>query len=286
MLDRPNWSLAAAMINEVLEVARLGIVSDFDGTLSQFVDQAEDASITPENEQAIDALLPLVTVFALVSGRTAADLHSRFARPFIVYYGNHGMEFLRAGETNSPITIDPQAQEWEVRIRRLLSNLALPDIPGVYIENKRVTASIHYRQAAHPTLAAARIENRLRPLTEHYGLLLVPGNHIWEIRPPIMINKGSALCAIVLSHHLDGVIFLGDDETDLAAMKMLTTLKANSQETPHFFKSVSVGVQYTQGGPPDLMMYCDVVANGTADVARLLTWLADRLRDQRKQGLS
>lgn len=276
MIERTHWASATTLLADVLKMPRVGIVSDFDGTLSSFTARADDAVIAPVNAQAIDALLPLITVFALVSGRAADDVYQRFNRPSIVYYGNHGLESFRDGK----LDVTPQAQPWELPLKQLLTNLDLPPIPGIYVENKRVTASVHYRQAENPGMASSQIEHHLRPLVERYGLLLAPGNHIWEIRPPVLLNKGSALHSIILHSSLDGVIFLGDDETDITAMQMLTSVRASYQSAGRDFKGVSVGVIHTEGSPTKLLDACDVVANSPDDVGQLLSWAATYLQSQ------
>src|SRR5829696_1094851 len=88
-----HWSLHKDRLLHLRSATRLGIISDFDGTLSQFVDKPTDAAIIPENAHALDALSDKVTLIALLSGRSSGDLRGRFERPYLIYHGNHGMDY-------------------------------------------------------------------------------------------------------------------------------------------------------------------------------------------------
>ncbi|MCC7448505.1 MAG: trehalose-phosphatase [Anaerolineae bacterium] len=274
MLHKLHWSLHQEMLQEEIAGKRLGIISDFDGTLSHFVDQAADAVATPHNIRAIDALLPKVALFALISGRSSADLRTRLTHPDIIYYGNHGMDFWRNGRVHTA----RKALIWQQPLQSLLAALNIPADSGVYVENKGITASIHYRAASKAELIGAALEEQLRPLCDQYGFALTPGNMVWEIKPPITINKGAALRAIVIYHDLDSVVYLGDDATDLSAMDELNRLSSAYKPTASndLFRAVSVGVHHPNA-PPDLTDHCDVLADGPDDVAQLLYWIADHL---------
>lgn len=87
------WRQHQGKLRSLLEQQHIGLISDFDGTLSPFAQRPQDAKILPENAFLLDALAGQWVVTALVSGRSACDLRERFERPRLVYYGNHGMEF-------------------------------------------------------------------------------------------------------------------------------------------------------------------------------------------------
>lgn len=140
---------------------------------------------------------------------------------------------------------------------------------GVIVENKCVTASIHYRLAPNPVEMRERLYVHLSPLCLQYGFVLSEGQFIWEIIPPIHVNKGTAARAIVEDYQLDGVLFLGDDVTDYTAMDALRQLARDSQRG---LQTLSVGVVHPTS-LPDLIEHCDVTANGVEEVAHLLRWL-------------
>jgi hypothetical protein len=57
MPEPPHWSTGKDALQRLLASRRLGLISDFDGTLSHFVELPAAAAITPENARALDALV-------------------------------------------------------------------------------------------------------------------------------------------------------------------------------------------------------------------------------------
>jgi trehalose 6-phosphate phosphatase len=273
MPERPHWSAQKDALRGLFAARRFGVLSDFDGTLSHFVERPDAAMITPENARALDRLAQGGVVVAFLSGRATSDLRTRFPRPGLVYFGNHGLDYWDDGA----VAVVEEARPWHAALETLLEELPPFADPAILVEDKGVTATIHYRAAADPLAASREIVARLRPLCALYGLQLNAGNQVWEIKPPLALNKGTALAAIVESQRLDSVLFLGDDSTDLLAMAELRRLRTPHDDEPAPVRGLSVGVVHGLGSPKELGDFCDVVANGPDDVARLLDWLADQL---------
>jgi trehalose 6-phosphate phosphatase len=271
-----HWSVHTDQIRLVLSAAPLGIISDFDGTLSCFVKDPSEARITRSNKQALDLLVPRVNVLALVSGRSAEDLYQRYPCNRVLYYGNHGLEYW----ANGRLRVLDAAQPWREPLQQLVNTLGPLPIPGTFVESKGVTATVHYRGAREPARVRDVLRAQLQPLCDQFGFKLREGNRTWEMIPPISINKGTAIRAIILYHKLKGVIFLGDDTTDLSAMDAIRSLvKHRSNNSP--LQALSVGVIHPRGTPADLIEHCDVTANEPADVATLLMWIAEQLNKEK-----
>jgi trehalose 6-phosphate phosphatase len=262
-----HWTKHQDVLQTVVAATRLGIISDFDGTLSEFANSAAEAVIVDDNARALDRLAKRAAVVALVSGRGVADLHRRFDRDWLRYYGNHGLDRWHEDK----VRIVPAAQEWRVPLERLLTEFTPPS-PGVVVEDKGATASVHYRRVPDPITMRTRLREQLQPLCARYGFVLSEGRYIWEIKPPLSLSKGTAVQALIEDHQLNGAIFLGDDVTDLSAMAYLRSLRDNQH-----VKALSVGVIHAEGVPSGLRETCDITANGPHDVADLLLWIADKL---------
>jgi trehalose 6-phosphate phosphatase len=273
MSVRPHWRTQEAQLRALLATPRFGVISDFDGTLSPFTEIPNAATIAPANAAALDRLLALGVPVALLSGRSAGDLRARFTRPALTYVGNHGLDYWDGATT----TLVEEARPWRVALTAVLDELPPFDDPAILIENKGVTATIHYRATADQGVASAAIEAAVRPLCERHGLALNSGNQIWEIKPPLALNKGTALAAIVAARGLDSILFLGDDTTDLLAMAELRRLRAPGDDGVAPLQGVSVGVLHGDDTPVELDDFCDLVATDPDDVARLFDWLADTL---------
>jgi len=204
---------------------RLLLGLDFDGTLAPIVADPVDASLPGETHDLLDALVarPDTTV-AIISGRALEDLRSRVS-PKLILSGNHGLEMLE----NGVYWRHPLAARCEEALQAVCKKLAdeIRDIPGACLENKKLTASVHYRNVAardqqqvkeRVTRALARGEDCLLP--RH-------GDKVIEIHPAIAWNKGSAMLRILarMQEAADSdisVCYIGDDTTDEDAFRSLT----------------------------------------------------------------
>lgn len=202
---------------------RVLIGTDFDGTLAPLVGHADDARLPEAHRSALIRLMELPGVYvSVISGRSLADVSKRVNVPGILYAGNHGLEMMSADGT---VETAPGAEHSRTELEALLARLAplVAEIPGVWIEDKHLTASVHYRLS--PESEHLGIE-RLVTNAVHGapGLCLRAGRFIWEIRPDIHWHKGSAL---IWHMHHSGVhagaaVFMGDDLTDYDAFEVLS----------------------------------------------------------------
>ncbi|HEY8597870.1 MAG TPA: trehalose-phosphatase [Thermomicrobiales bacterium] len=272
MADAVHWSACEDSLRGLVAGQHFGVLSDFDGTLSHFAERPDAAVMTPGNIVALDRLAAEGVFVALLSGRSAGDLRTRFPRPYATYFGNHGLDYW----DGTAVTIVEEARPWQVALETLLAEVGPFGDPHILIENKGVTATIHYRAAADPLAASAEIAARVAPLCERFGLQLNRGSQVWEIKPPLALNKGTALATVIGQFGLDSVIFLGDDTTDLLAMAELRRLRALDAGGVAPLRGLSVGVIHGMGSPKELHDFCDITANGPDDVARLLIWLAEQ----------
>src|SRR5690606_12139422 len=105
----------------------------------------EDATVPAETRRAVAAASALDGVHvALVSGRSAADARRMVSATHVWAVGNHGCEAIGP---DGEVVIDPQVAPFEhamTRASRELEGL-LGAVPGVIVEDKRWTLSIHYR---------------------------------------------------------------------------------------------------------------------------------------------
>ena len=95
--------------------------------------------------------------------------------------------------------------------------------PGIWVEDKALTFSIHYRQAKPAARNAA--STALAALLARWGnaLHVLNGNRVWEILPREVAGKSSAVLRILkdLPRRHQPAIYIGDDGTDELAFKVL-----------------------------------------------------------------
>jgi trehalose 6-phosphate phosphatase len=209
----PEWKRRRDALGHML------IALDFDGTIAPIVPHPDDAELLPEARPVLNALAARPdTEIALISGRSLQDLKRRVQMPGVYYAGNHGIE-IHGPDLDDVV---PGAFDLVPRVQRSFNALqdAVGDIPGIFIENKELSLSVHYRMVDDPALQS-RIEESVRGVfnEDASGLRLTTGKRVLEVRPDIDWHKGKALLYII--EQLEQVrgakmlpMFVGDDKTD------------------------------------------------------------------------
>src|SRR5258708_34432138 len=109
--------------------------------------------------------------------------------PNLIYAGNHGLEISGPGV----YFIQPDAAKRVQALSELSVELEnrLQNIPGVQVENKVLTASVHYRRAPADKLREIhQLTNLAGPGSG--GLFQIPsGLEAFEVRPPVNWHKGT-----------------------------------------------------------------------------------------------
>jgi trehalose-phosphatase len=187
---------------------------DFDGTLAPIVNNPARACLPPATRAVLARLNRRKNVtIALVSGRAARDVRARVGLKMI-YVGNHGLEIDGPGMHFRDSTAVSLAGELAVVINRIKE--ALSNMPGVIVENKGLTASVHFRQ-----VDVARLGDIVGVVSREVGAVadqfcVRTGKKVFEIRPKTEWNKGSAVRFVRKCLKLEEgfPIAIGDDSTD------------------------------------------------------------------------
>lgn len=258
------WQAATStLLGPVVSSARVGLVTDVDGTISPIVNHPDAAQVTPRSRALLADLRSHLALVAVISGRAAADVRERVGIPGLVYVGNHGLEWW-AGER---IEIAPEAAAFRPALEAALDAIRGEQGPGMLVEDKGATLSVHYRQTADPAAVSARLAPVLANLAGQHGLKLFQGRMVFEIRPPVDVNKGSAFQHLIARHNLDAALYLGDDTTDVDALRAARRLR---EEATCY--AVGLGVESAHM-PPAVRDHADLLLAGVQDVEAFLSWL-------------
>ena len=84
-------------------------------------------------------------------------------------------------------------------------------VPGVSIEDKRFSVSIHYRRASRRRPALSAIREAVRELG---AVRVLPGKQILNLLPVDAPHKGLALARLRQQLRCATALYLGDDATD------------------------------------------------------------------------
>lgn len=233
-----------------------GLFCDFDGTMSEIVD--DPGSAVPV-DGAVEALVGLADHLARVgvlSGRPLAFLDGFFP-PKLFLAGLYGLECLDDGVRRD----HPQAGAWREVIEDMAACAAAKGPDGMRVEPKGLSITLHYRE--HPDRAAA-VQRWADEQAARSGLVARPARMSVELHPPIDADKGTALAAA--AEGLRAVAFIGDDVGDLSAFDALDELAAAGVATA----KVAVASQEVAH---ELTDRADLVLDGPSDVVQLLRLL-------------
>lgn len=185
---------------------------DYDGTLAPIVRHHEAARMRKTTRELLMALGNLYPV-VVVSGRARRDMLQRMLGvPVWRIVGSHGLDW---GQ------MTPELRRYErlvQRWRRLLQP-RLSGVEGVEIEDKRVSLSIHYRQARYPSQARIAIADVVGCLK---GARVFGGKRVFNVVPRNAPDKGYALEALSKELRSESVLYIGDDVTDEAVFSIKT----------------------------------------------------------------
>jgi trehalose 6-phosphate phosphatase len=203
---------------------RILLALDFDGTLTPICARPGDVVLAETVRTVLAGLdrLPQVDVM-IASGRSIADVRNRVGLPQLIFAGNHGLEISGEGFSFEEPTARAAAGPLQDLAGRAEERLA--GVPGVLVEKKGLTASVHYRNAPSELWDQVAKVTRDVVASEADRFALSTGRRVWEIRPRVSWHKGSAVHWVL--EHLDDpghrlVFFIGDDRTDEDAFASLT----------------------------------------------------------------
>lgn len=207
----------------VAEADGLFVLTDFDGTLAPIVDRPEKAAANPASVGALRALAAGdETTVAVVTGRSLSDVRPRLPDGWQVA-GNHGLELWTGGER----VVHPVAREARSTIHDICGVLVdeLADVDGALVEDKGVTATVHYRLADEDDAVKRRALDTIAACDDGDDVRVTSGKQILELRPPVDWGKGDAVNWLVdrtVPADEDWLtMYLGDDVTDESAFRAL-----------------------------------------------------------------
>jgi trehalose 6-phosphate phosphatase len=246
--------------------ARSGLVLDFDGVLSPIVEDPTASALPDRTAEALRELSRHLGLLAVISGRPVAFLEDRIPIPGVPLLGSYGLERSDDGVRR----LDPAAAKWTAQVgdaSRLLRAL-LADAPGLRVEEKPVSVAVHWRQAPDHDAAAAEVRRVTARLADETGLRLEPGKLVEELRPPVDVDKGSALAGLLdASKYLTTSAYAGDDLGDAPALQRV-----------HEAGGYALVIDHGGETDPRLLNLADEIWAGTEEFADWLEELAHRVR--------
>jgi trehalose 6-phosphate phosphatase len=223
------------------------IVLDLDGTLAPIVSDPPAARPLPAIVEPLRALTARARVVAIVTGRPSAFVRSVLDIAGVEIVGTYGLE-------DGP-PVDP-------RVVAALRD-AVDAAPGAYLEDKGVTVTVHFRNAAPPD--GAQLRAFASSLGRDAGLEAFEGKQVIELAPPGP-RKAGAVASVLARTQPAAAMYAGDDLEDLGGFAALDAIAAAGGPTLR----VAVAGSETPG---ELLGAADLVVGGPAGLADLLVGL-------------
>ncbi len=189
------------------------LLLDYDGTLVGFQNDIDKAFPDDELYGILDALeADMDNHLVIISGRKHQTLARWFEGKKYSLVAEHGVWTkepesdwqLRSGLSNA----------WKEEVNALMESYA-DRTPGAFVEEKSFSLAWHYRKVPEGlgVLRASELKESLRDFSSSYGLQLLDGDKVVEIRHA-EVNKGRATLNLLHGNTYDFILAIGDDRTD------------------------------------------------------------------------
>ncbi|HVB24332.1 MAG TPA: trehalose-phosphatase [Ktedonobacteraceae bacterium] len=260
-------------LRAVLAERPLGLVFDIDGTLSQLVPLPDDARLYAGVAELLEELRDRPNVHVgIMTGRGIDDGAKLVGVDGLTYIGTHGLEWSDGLPSLHPVQLVPGAEEYIIAGNYVLdiAERELSEVPGIIVQRKHVGGSIHYRRSPDPDEARQRILAAVEEPARKMHMRIGEGKKVVEVLAPLHVDKGQALRRFVQRFSVHGVVFAGDDRTDLYAMQEVERLRKDN------ILALAIAVQHADT-LPGILEHADIVVQGVEGMAALLRELADNV---------
>ncbi|KAI6702597.1 hypothetical protein NL676_011733 [Syzygium grande] len=230
----------------------IAVFLDYDGTLSQIVDNPDQAYMTEKMRCAVREVADCFPT-AIVSGRCRDKVFEFVQLNNVCYAGSHGMDIsfplassksqdgrhqTRAfNEKGDEIVWFQPAQDFLDTVQEIMRLLKerTTRIDSAVVEDNKYCISVHYRCVHEKDVG--KLKQIVESTMEAYPTYRITwGKKVMEIRPPVEWDKGRAIEYLLESLDLNGhcnilPLYIGDDDTDEDAFKVI-------QKTKHGFSII------------------------------------------------
>ena len=246
-------------LRAIIQAQPLGIFSDIDGTLAPMVQDPAAAAISPRAKDLLERLMERGAKVALVSGREIEAARRIAGIEGAAYAGNHGLHLWLDGREETTEAV----QAYVAQARHVLRRIGTIRYPGVSVEDKGPVLAFHYRNAADETEARKAIMSTIERVGAANNFGVYEGRKVIELRPPLEINKGTAIVHLAERLGVRSAIAIGDDMTDVDMFLGIEALRRGG------LPGASVAV-WSDEASPDLLEATDYSVSGVPGVEWLL----------------
>lgn len=213
MSSSPRPPSLDPLLSACTSAGGLGLLVDFDGTLSEIVPRPTDATARPGSIAALQSLVRSDVAVAIVSGRKLEDLVPRVGLEDVWFAGQHGGELQ-----------DPRGQRVELvspkagrpLLERFLKHARAVAAPReLLVEDKGLAVAVHTRglEANETREVMHTLWREARELSAGGALVWQTGKQVVELRAR-GADKGRAAEHLLAQWKRKSFLAIGDDTTD------------------------------------------------------------------------
>ncbi len=193
------------------------LLLDYDGTLTPIVDRPEDALLSDDARILLKELSEKQGLYvAVVSGRPLQQV-KELVGVEIYYAGNHGLE----AEGPGFMFKHPDLEGVEGKVDAVCRTLEEIDVEGVIVEDKKLSAVLHYRLADDEKAVRGAFDKVVEPYLSQ-GFRVAENKKTLELVPDVEWGKGDVALKLADEVGADSIMYYGDDNTDEHAFKKLS----------------------------------------------------------------
>jgi trehalose-phosphatase len=205
------------LLEKIKTKSKILLIFDYDGTLTPIVGIPSSAKLDDKVKDNLEILAGFDFIkLAIVTGRNIDDfIHvSNINSNNISIYGMHGGEYLL--NNHNVIDFSDDMKEQLLVFKKSITKLSL--IPGIFIEDKVYSISLHYRFAnredsLHSIADFIRTAESLN-LCQEFKFL--KGKKVIELLPK-SFSKINAVNDLIHKFNMYIPVYFGDDVTDIDA---------------------------------------------------------------------
>ena len=251
-------------LHNVLMARPLGLVFDIDGTLSQLVPLPDEARLYAGVAELLEELrdwpgvhVGIMTGRGIDNGAKLVDVDG------LTYIGTHGLEWSDGLPSLHPVQLVPGAEEYVAAGTYVLdiAERELREVPGIIVQRKHVGGTIHYRRSPNADEARQRILAAVEEPAHEVHMRIDEGKKVVEVLAPLHVNKGQALRRFVQRFGVRGIVFAGDDHTDVYAMQEIERLRKDRADRTETIAALAIAVQHADT-LPEILEHADIVVQG------------------------
>ena len=192
----------------VLNAIPSALMTDIDGTISRIVARPDDAMVSDSARESLRSIASELALVAVVTAREESVARSLVGLDSVAYVGNYAVD----GDVELVQGVQP-LEHAKADVKELLA-----DLPCVELEEKGISFALHYRNCTEEDVRQ-RLLSLVVPLATEAGARIIEGKRVVELVPAGLPDKGTAVAKLSSDYGLQGIVFIGDDFSDVAVFR-------------------------------------------------------------------